>query len=95
MLGRYSGAAVVVLALFVAIRFAVADPVVTTDLAMLGEEPISPISALEARVLGIQASGAADKFGPGNTHPGRGLGLLKKDATTTTAPAAPSHTRAL
>jgi parallel beta-helix repeat protein len=39
-------------------------------------------------VLGILASGAADKFGPGNTHPGRGLGLLKKDPTTTTSAAA-------
>ena len=58
MLGRYSGAAVVVLALFVAVRFTVADPVVTADVTKFADEPVGPISALEARVLGIQASGA-------------------------------------
>ena len=89
MVGRFLGAAVVVMALVVAVRFTILDPVVTNDYAIgVGDTNIN--LADDVNVLGIRTFRNSGKWESGD-HPGRGP--VKKWTTTTAA--APTTTSAV
>jgi parallel beta-helix repeat protein len=103
MAGRLSGAAVVVLAIVVAVRFSVSDPAALgTNLQPGLDGQIGVAISPEAKVLGIRAYRINWKFSAGTDHPGLGLGPVKllstiAAPTTTAAPittAAPTTTAA-
>jgi parallel beta-helix repeat protein len=90
MLGRFLGASVVVMALVVAVRFTIMDPVVPNDFASSAGDSTIELAG-DVSVLGIRTFRNSAKFELGN-HPG--VGPAKKWTTTTTAPASPTTTAA-